>query len=66
MNSIIMPETVQLNEEIIEQLSLEVMETSVIETNVNNNKKKFTAADMWNRHKNSRSASSMLRRWDLN
>jgi hypothetical protein len=66
MNSIIMPETVQLNEEIIEQLSQEITETSVIETNVSHKKKKFTAADMWNRHRNSRSASSMIRRWNLN
>ena len=66
MNSIIMPETVQLNEEITEQLSQQAMETSVIKTNVSNKKKKFTAADMWNRHRNSRSASFMIRRWNLN
>lgn len=66
MNSIIMPETVQLNEEIKEQLSQEMNETFAVETSENYNKTKFTAVDMWNRHRKSRSASSMIRRWNLN
>jgi hypothetical protein len=66
MNSIIMPETVQLNEEIIDQLSQEINETFTVETGENYNKTKFTAVDMWNRHRNSRSASFMIRRWNLN
>ncbi len=66
MNSIIMPETVQLNEEIKEQLSQEINETFAVETGENYNKTKFTAVDMWNRHRNSRSASFMIRRWNLN
>ncbi|MEI2737352.1 MAG: hypothetical protein V9F01_01040 [Chitinophagaceae bacterium] len=66
MKSIIMPKSVQLNEETNGQLPQEVKETSAAEANVNNNKTKFTAVDMWNRNRQSRSASSMIRRWNLN
>jgi hypothetical protein len=65
MKSISMPKTVQLTEEIKEQLSKEVNETLVQQTNVDK-KTKFTAVDMWNAQRNSRSASSMIRRWNLN
>lgn len=65
MKSIVMPKNVQLTEEIKDQLSQEVKETLAKETDVTN-KTKFTAAEMWNAQKNSRSASSMIRRWNLN
>jgi len=59
-----MPKNVQLNEE-IKQLSTEVKETLATEASVTN-KTKFTAVDMWNRQRSSRSASDMMRRWNLN
>lgn len=65
MKSIVMPKTVQLNEEIKDQLSAEVKETLADMANTGN-KTKFTAMDMWNRQRNSRSASAMLRKWNLN
>jgi outer membrane murein-binding lipoprotein Lpp len=64
MKSIIMPKTEQLNEK-VNQLSEEVKETLATEAKVNN-KVKFTAVDMWNRQRNSRSASDRIRRWNLN
>jgi len=36
------------------------------ETSVNNSKATFTAVDMWNRNRQSRSASMFLRKWELN
>ncbi len=65
MKSIVTPKNVQLTEEIKDQLSQEVKETLAKETCVTN-KTKFTAVDMWNAQRNSRSASSMIRRWNLN
>jgi hypothetical protein len=60
-----MPKTVQLNEDTKQQLATGVKETLTEETN-RNNKRKFTAVDMWNRQRNGRSASDMMRRWNLN
>jgi hypothetical protein len=65
MKSIVMPLTVQLNKEEKDQLTKEVKETLAIKANVNS-KKSFTAAEMWNSRRNSRSASSRIRRWSLN
>lgn len=65
MKSNAMPKTVQLSEEMKQQLTAEVNETLAMEANVKNNKK-FTAVDMWNRQRNGRSASDMMRRWNLN
>lgn len=68
MKSIVMQSTVQLNEETKQQLAEEVKETLANDANVNNNRKKrnFTAAEMWNRQRNARSASSMIRKWNMN
>lgn len=63
MKSIVMPKTEGLNEETIQPR--EVKETLAVEAN-KDNKTKFTAIDMWNRNRNSRSASDMMRRWNLN
>lgn len=65
MKCILMPKTVQLNEDTKQQLATGVKETLTEETN-RNNKRKFTAVDMWNRQRNGRSASDMMRRWNLN
>ncbi len=42
-------------------------DTLVQESNVNENgqKRNFTAVDMWNRNRQVRSATSMVRRWHL-
>ncbi len=68
MKSIVMPKTVQLAEK-KEQTDnflqpAEVKEAPTAEAG--NNKVKFTAVDMWNHQRNCRSASAMLRRWNLN
>ena len=67
MKSIPMPKTVQLNEETKKQLSTEVKETLAADAKtVNNHKTKFTAVDMWNRQRKSRSTRTMLRGWEMN
>jgi hypothetical protein len=66
MKSIVMPVSEQLSEETKRQLSEEVKETVATEVNVNSKKRTFTAAEMWNRHRQMRSASAMMRRSNLN
>ena len=61
MKSIIMPKPVQLSEEIRKQLLHEVKETLATGIGVEN-RKRFTAADMWNLQRNIRSASDMMKR----
>ncbi|MGQ0739766.1 MAG: hypothetical protein ACT4OJ_11945 [Bacteroidota bacterium] len=65
MNSIVMPKTVQLTEETNTQLPEELKETPAKDAGISK-KVKFTVVDMWNRQRNSRSASDRLRRWNLN
>ena len=70
MKSIVMPipddfGTVQLSKETSTQLTQEVKETLATTANTQN-ETKFTATDMWNRNRKSRSASDMMRRWNLN
>jgi len=64
MKSIVMPKNVQLTEEAKDQLAAEVKETLAQGAGVQNNKK-LTVMDMWNLQRNSRSASAMIRRWNL-
>jgi hypothetical protein len=68
MTSIGMPQTVQLNKEIKQQLTQEVKETLAITANVNEKlrKKNFTAAELWNSRRNLHSASNRIRRWNPN
>ena len=61
MKSIVMPKTVQLSDEIRKQLLQEVKETLAADAIVKN-KKRFTAGDLWNLQRNTRSASDMIRR----
>ena len=63
MKSIIMTKNVQLTEEFKEQLKTEVKETLATDAN---NKSNYTAAEMWNRQRQTRSASDRMRRWNLN
>lgn len=65
MKGIIMPSTVQLNEETKKELTQEVNET-VAPDAINSNKETFTVSQMWNHHRRSRSASDMMRKWNLN
>ena len=65
MKSIAMPKTVQLSKETTTQLAQEVKETLAKTANTNT-ETTFTATDMWNRNRKSRSASDMMRRWNLN
>lgn len=61
MKSIAMPKTVQLSDEIKKQLLHEVKETLATDIEVTS-KKRFTAGDLWNLQRNSRSASDRMRR----
>ncbi len=61
MKSIVMPKTVQLDEEIRKQLLHEVKETLATEIGVKN-RKRFTPADMWNLQRNRRTVSDLTRR----
>lgn len=68
MKSIVMPVNEQLNEKKTTQLFSEVKETAVnvVDENQINSKRQFTASEMWNRHRRMRSASAMMRKWNLN
>ena len=67
MKSIIMPVPEQLDEKMKDQLFNEVKETVATTTIVKNQKKNtFTVQDMWNRQRQAKSASAMMRRWNLN
>ena len=67
MKSIIMPVHEQLDEKTKDQLFNEVKETVATTTIVKNQKKNtFTVQDMWNRQRQAKSASAMMRRWNLN
>ena len=67
MKSIIMPVHEQLDEKTKDQLFNEVKETVAKTPAVTNQKKNtFTVQDMWNRQRQAKSASAMMRRWNLN
>ena len=66
MKSIIMPVLEQLDEKTKDQLFKEVKETVAKTTNENQEGKKFTVQEMWNRQRHGRSASDMMRRTNLN
>jgi len=67
MKSIIMPGHEQLDKKAKDQLFKEVKET-VAKTTIekDQNKKLFTVQEMWNRQRRAKSASAMMRRWNLN
>jgi len=67
MKSIIMPGHEQLDKKAKDQLFKEVKETVAKTTNEKDQKKKlFTVQEMWNRQRQAKSASAMMRRWNLN
>lgn len=66
-----MPVPEQLNEETKKnpdsyRESDEVKETVATEVIVNTKNRIFTASEMWNRNRQRRSASAMMRKWNLN
>ena len=67
MKSIIMPGHEQLDKKTKDQLFKEVKET-VAKTAIekDQSKKLFTVQDMWNRQRQGKSASAMMRRTNLN
>ena len=65
MKGIAMHSKVQLNEEAKQRLTKEVKETLAVTGN-SLHQTKFTAVDLWNQRRNSRSASAMMRKWNLN
>jgi hypothetical protein len=65
MKSIVMPSTVQLDDETKKELSQEVKETVATEA-INNKNQTFTVSQMWNRQRQMRSASDRIRKWNLN
>ena len=67
MKSIIMPVHEQLDEKTKDQLFKEVKET-VPKTTIEKDQRKklFTVQEMWNRQRQAKSASAMMRRWNLN
>ena len=67
MKSIIMPVPEQLDEKMKDQLFNDVKETVATTTILKDQKKNtFTVQDMWNRQRQAKSASDMMRRWNLN
>ena len=70
MKSITMPVPEQLDEKMKDQLFKEVKETLAktipIAIGKNYQKKTFTVQEMWNRQRQAKSASAMMRRWNLN
>ena len=68
MKSIVMPKNVALPEETKKQLEIETPEVkeTLAKPLQKDHRSKFTAVDMWNCQRQSRSASAQIRRWNLN
>ena len=65
MKSITMPVHEQLDNKTKDQLFNEVKET-VAKTTITKKSKTFTVQEMWNRQRQAKSATAMMRRWNLN
>ncbi|HRE37110.1 MAG TPA: hypothetical protein PK092_01610 [Chitinophagaceae bacterium] len=67
MNNEVFPKKIQISDVLKKEINSQVSETVAIsEKQTNNRKRSFTAYEMWNRQRNSRSATAMIRRWNLN
>lgn len=66
MKSNLMPVPEQLSEESKKQLSEVVKETVAAEALEKNKNRTFTPSEMWNRHRQVQSASTRMRKWNLN
>ena len=67
MKSNVKSNMLSIDENLKQSFAKQVEETLDIPKEAgNNDKKQFTAIDMWNHLRNSRSASDMFRKWNLN
>lgn len=67
MNNEVFPKKIQISDVLKKEINSQVSETVAIsEKQAKNRKRSFTAYEMWNRQRNSRSATAMIRRWNLN
>jgi hypothetical protein len=66
MKSNEIPNPSQVIQETNNQLANEDYESLAKEFNEELLKNNFTVVDMWNRHRNTRSASDTMRKWNLN
>lgn len=66
MKTSLMTDTVPLTDEMVTDLTPKEKGMANSESHNNNPVPTFTAVDMWNRNRQSRSASSFLRKWELN
>ena len=67
MSNDVVPKKVQISNVIKKELNSQVSETVAIEKKtMGEQKRNFTVYEMWSRQRNSRSATAMMRRWNLN
>lgn len=67
MSNEVVSKKIQISDVIKKELNSQVSETVAIkEKQTRKNKRSFTVYEMWNRQRNSRSATAMIRRWNLN
>jgi len=67
MNNQVFSKKIQISDVLKKELNSLVSETVAInEKQIEIRKRSFTAYEMWNRQRNSRSATAMIRRWNLN
>lgn len=67
MSNEIMSKKVWISDAIKKELNNQIKETLAHEEKASNKtKRSFTSFDMWNLQRNSRSATALMRRWNLN
>lgn len=67
MSNEIIPKKIQISDVLKKELDSQVSETVAInKKETSKSKRNFTSFEMWSRQKNSRSATAMIRRWNLN
>ena len=67
MSNEVVSKKIQISDVLKKELNSQVSETvDINEKQTRKNKRSFTAYEMWNRQRNSRSATAMIRRWNLN
>jgi len=66
MKSNVMPVSEKLSDETTLQFEEQVKEIMAKDAISKKHNKTFTASEMWNRNRHGRSASDMMRRWNLN
>ncbi len=67
MSNEIIPKKIWISDVIKKELKSQISETVACEKKeTSKTKRNFTSFEMWNRQRNSRSATAMMRRWNLN